>query len=144
MTIHAGTTMSMTQWSRIRRVNVGSHAIVFKTLCFGPFTLKCSPGVFKLKRGLQRIFEGRKLRRSVIFSQWCLFQSMVEKELISMKTSHSTMFFIGEKGSKRGNKVVLRMYSLKTVHWKLLKGIKIVFSGITVKTSFGFFIFKSL
>ncbi len=35
-------------------VNVGSHAIIFKSLHFGPFTLKCNPGVFKLKWGLQR------------------------------------------------------------------------------------------
>ncbi len=33
--------------------NVGSHAIVFKSLRFGPLTLKRNPGVFKLKRGLQ-------------------------------------------------------------------------------------------
>ncbi len=37
-----------TQSSRIRRENVGSHAIVFKS--FGPFTLKHNPGVLKLKR----------------------------------------------------------------------------------------------
>ncbi len=40
--------------SRIHRANVGSHAIIFKSLWFGPFTLKCNPGVFKLKRELQR------------------------------------------------------------------------------------------
>ncbi len=34
--------------------NVGSHAIVFKSLRFGPFTLKHNPRVFKLKHGLQR------------------------------------------------------------------------------------------
>ncbi len=34
--------------------SVGSHAIVFKSLRFGPFTLKRNPGVFKLNRGLQR------------------------------------------------------------------------------------------
>ncbi len=34
--------------------DVGSHAIVFKSLRFGPFTLKRNPGVFKLKQGLQR------------------------------------------------------------------------------------------
>jgi len=42
-----------TRSTRIRRANVGSHAIVFKSLCFGPFILKRNPGVFKLKRGLQ-------------------------------------------------------------------------------------------
>ncbi len=47
----------VTRSSRIHRENVGSHAIVFKSLRFGPFTLKCYPGVFKLKRGLQR-FQG--------------------------------------------------------------------------------------
>ncbi len=54
--VSMGTTMSMiffTWPSRIHRENVGSHAIVFKSLCFGPFTLKRNPGVFKLKRGLQ-------------------------------------------------------------------------------------------
>ncbi len=35
------------------RVNEGSHAIVFKSFSLGPFILKCIPGVFKLKRGLQ-------------------------------------------------------------------------------------------
>ncbi len=29
-------------------------AIIFKSLRFGPFTLKRNPGVFKLKQGLQR------------------------------------------------------------------------------------------
>ncbi len=56
--ISMGTIMSMmllfTQSSRIRSANVGCHAIVFKSFCFGPFTLKRNPGVFKLKRGLQR------------------------------------------------------------------------------------------
>ncbi len=56
--ISMGTTMSMmllfTQSSRIRRTNVGSHAIVYKSLRFGPFKLKHNTGVFKLKRGLQR------------------------------------------------------------------------------------------
>ncbi len=56
--ISVGTIMSMmllfTRSSRIRSANVGSHAIVFKSLRFGPFTLKRNPGVFKLKRGLQR------------------------------------------------------------------------------------------
>ncbi len=37
----------------IRRTNVGSHAIIFKNLSFGPFTLKCNPGAFKLKQYLQ-------------------------------------------------------------------------------------------
>ncbi len=54
-----GTIMSMmllfTRSSRIRSANVGSHAIVFKSLRFGPFTLKRNPGVFKLKRGLQHV-----------------------------------------------------------------------------------------
>lgn len=46
--------MFLFTWSsRIRSANVGSHAIVFKSLSFGLFTLKCNPGVFKLKRGLQ-------------------------------------------------------------------------------------------
>ncbi len=49
--------------------NVGSHAIVFKRLCFYPFTLKHNPRVYKLKRGLQRfqksIFEGGKRWNSV-------------------------------------------------------------------------------
>ncbi len=31
-----------------------SHAIVFKSLRFGPFTLKRNPEVFQIKRGLQR------------------------------------------------------------------------------------------
>ncbi len=52
------TTMSMmllfTWSSRISIENVGRQAIVFKSLRFGPFTLKRNPGVFKLKRGLQR------------------------------------------------------------------------------------------
>ncbi len=51
-----GTTSMMllfTRSSSIRRVNVGSHAIVFKSLRFGTFTLKRNPGVFKLKLGLQ-------------------------------------------------------------------------------------------
>ncbi len=42
-----------TRSSRMRRANVGSYAIVFKSLCFGLFTLKHNPRVFKLKRGLQ-------------------------------------------------------------------------------------------
>ncbi len=29
------------------------YTVVFKSLRFGPFTLKHNPGVFKLKRGLQ-------------------------------------------------------------------------------------------
>ncbi len=29
----------------LRLINVGSHAIVFKSLCFGPFTIKSNPGV---------------------------------------------------------------------------------------------------
>ncbi len=37
---------------RILSANVGSHTIVFKSLCFGLFTLKRNSGVFKLKRGL--------------------------------------------------------------------------------------------
>ncbi len=56
--ISMGTITSMmllfTRSSRIRRVNVGSQAKVFKSLSFGPFTLKPNPGVFKLKRILQR------------------------------------------------------------------------------------------
>ncbi len=56
--IPMGTITSMmllfTQSSRICSENVGSHAIVFKSLRFAPFTLKRNPGVFKLKRGLQR------------------------------------------------------------------------------------------
>ncbi len=56
--ISMGTTMSMmllfTWSSRILRVNVGSHTIIFKSLCFGPFTLKRNPRVLNLKRGLQR------------------------------------------------------------------------------------------
>ncbi len=52
--ISMGTIMSMmllfTQSSRIRRANVCSHAIVFKSLRFGPFTLKHYPGVFDLNR----------------------------------------------------------------------------------------------
>ncbi len=39
-----------TRSSRIHRANVGSHAIIFKSLCFGPLTLKRNPRVFKLKR----------------------------------------------------------------------------------------------
>ncbi len=45
-TVSMGTTMSMmllfTRSSRIRRANVGNYAIVFKSLCFGPFKLKCN------------------------------------------------------------------------------------------------------
>ncbi len=56
--ISMGTITSMmllfTRSSRIRSANVGNHAIVFKSLRFGPFTLKRNPRVFKLKRGLQR------------------------------------------------------------------------------------------
>ncbi len=56
--ISMGTTMSMmllfTQSSRMRRTNVGSLAIVYKSFIFGPFKLKHNPGVFKLERGLQR------------------------------------------------------------------------------------------
>ncbi len=55
-TIHAGATMSMMLsfiWSsRIGRANVG---IVFKSLSFGPFTLKRNPGVFKLKRAFLKV-----------------------------------------------------------------------------------------
>ncbi len=62
-----GTITSMlllfTQSSRIRSGYVGSHAIVFKSLRFGPFTLKRNPGVFKLKRGLQRFQKSQ-------FSTW--------------------------------------------------------------------------
>ncbi len=32
----------------------GRPHIIFKSLRFGPFTLKRNPGVFKVKRGLQR------------------------------------------------------------------------------------------
>ncbi len=39
---------------RIRSANVGSHVIIFKSLSFGPFTLKHNPEFFKLKRCLQR------------------------------------------------------------------------------------------
>ncbi len=57
-TVSMGTIMSMmllfTRSLRIHSANVGSHAIIFKSLRFGPFTLKRNPGVFKLKRGLQR------------------------------------------------------------------------------------------
>ncbi len=35
--------------SRICRENVGSHAIIFKSLCFGPFTLKLQPQSFQTK-----------------------------------------------------------------------------------------------
>ncbi len=56
--ISMGTITSMmllfTRSSRICSENVGSKAIVFKILRFGPFTLKRNPGIFKLKRGLQR------------------------------------------------------------------------------------------
>ncbi len=45
-----------TRSSRIRRANVGSHVIIFKSLRFGPFTLKRNPRFFKLKRG-RCIFE---------------------------------------------------------------------------------------
>ncbi len=34
--------------------DVGNHAIIFKSLSFGPFTLKRNPGVFKVKQDLQR------------------------------------------------------------------------------------------
>ncbi len=70
-----GTTMSMmllfTRSSRIRSANVGSHAIIFKSLRFAPFTLKRNPGVFKLKRGLQcfqksQFFRPRKCQSSVL------------------------------------------------------------------------------
>ncbi len=54
------------QSSRILRENVGSHAIVFKSLRFGPFTLKCNPGVFKLKRGLQCFQKSLRKRRSSV------------------------------------------------------------------------------
>ncbi len=48
-----------TRLSRICRANVGSHAIVFKSLRFGPFTLELYPRVFKLKRGLQHFFNSQ-------------------------------------------------------------------------------------
>ncbi len=58
--ISMGTPMSMLllfrRSSRIRSANVGSHAIVFKSFRFGPFTLKRNPRVFKLKRGLKWFF----------------------------------------------------------------------------------------
>ncbi len=61
--------LSFTQLSRIRSANVGSHAIVFKSLRFGSLTLKRNPRFFKLKRGLQRFkrlcFRPRKRRGSV-------------------------------------------------------------------------------
>ncbi len=75
--ISMGKTMSMmllfTQSSRIRRVNVGSHAIVFKSLHFGLFTLKGNPGVFKLKQGLQRF---RKSPFSRVENKSCLKMKM--------------------------------------------------------------------
>ncbi len=59
-----GAKMSMmfTWSSRIRSANVGSHAIVFKSLHFVPFTLKRNTGVFKLKWGLQRFQKSQFLR----------------------------------------------------------------------------------
>ncbi len=67
--ISMGTTMSMmlmfTRSSRTRSANVDSHAIVFKSLRFGPFTLKRNPRVFKLKRGLQR-FQKSPLNARVV------------------------------------------------------------------------------
>ncbi len=71
-TVSMGTTMSMLllfiQSSWIRRANVVSHAIVFKSLRFGLFTLKCNPGVFKLKRGLQRFQKSTRTAQNLIFS----------------------------------------------------------------------------
>ncbi len=55
--ISMGKTMSVVllfaRSSRICRVNLGNHAIIFKSLRFGPFTLKVNPGIFELKRALQ-------------------------------------------------------------------------------------------
>ncbi len=67
------TTLSMmllfTWLSRMHRENVGSLANVFKSLRFGPFTLKRNPGVFKLKRDLHHfqkvVFRGQKRRSRV-------------------------------------------------------------------------------
>ncbi len=56
MTIHARTTMSM------MLLFTHSHAIVFKSLRFGPFTLKRNRRVFKLKRGLHSIFESLRFQ----------------------------------------------------------------------------------
>ncbi len=54
-----GTTMCMmllfTQSSRICRMNVGSHAIVFKSLRFGRFTLKHNPQSFQTKTGFKSL-----------------------------------------------------------------------------------------
>ncbi len=36
-----------------------THAIVFKSLRFGPFTLKRNPGVFQLKRDLLRFLTSK-------------------------------------------------------------------------------------
>ncbi len=64
--ISIGTSLSVilliTRSSRICRANVGNHAIVFKNICFGPFTPKHNPGVFKLKQGLQRFQKSPFLR----------------------------------------------------------------------------------
>ncbi len=64
----------VTRSSRIRRVNVDSHAIVFKSLYFGPFTLKLELHLhrfFKLKPGLQEsskdsVFELWRFRRQCL------------------------------------------------------------------------------
>ncbi len=65
--IPMGTTMStMLLFTVVKdtQCECGSHAIVFKSLSFGPCTLKRNPGVLKLKRGLQR-FQPRKRRSRV-------------------------------------------------------------------------------
>ncbi len=47
-----------TRSSRIRSANVGSHAIVFKNLRFGPFTVKRNPGFsFLTKTGSAAFLE---------------------------------------------------------------------------------------
>ncbi len=78
--ISMGTIMSImllfTRSSRIRRANVGSRAILFKSLSFGPFTLKRYPGVFKLKWGLQRF-------KSLRFRPWKHWSSVNDRRIRS-------------------------------------------------------------
>ncbi len=57
--------------SSIRRANVGSHPIIFKSIRFGPFTVKRYPRVFKLKRSL------RCFQKSPFLMELCTFPEML-------------------------------------------------------------------
>ncbi len=102
--ISMGTTLCMmllfTQSSRICRVNVGSHAIVFKSLRFGRFTLKHNHRSFQTKTGFKSLgFRLWKHRSSVNDNRsklWVLKRTSVNGAWVCILFATSNQILIQE------------------------------------------------